>query len=173
MDKHAPFFGQFRRFGFLFLVLTLGMFAACHPPHSKKKQQDQGPTTSLEDSLGKEFPVLEHLVVQKELLHKHSKPTKEKVVPRQEDFIGKFNSGVIELILDEIDGEPSYFYGHLEKDSPDVQLVFVIYGSSNEQLDKLVNGQKYRLHWIETVVNLELFGDDRYRHFVAYKIDAL
>lgn len=156
-----------RAFGYLFLFLVMGVFASCHPPQSKKQQ-----TLSSEDSLlGIQFPLPEHLQEQKALLLKHSKPAKGVIVPDGEYLEGNFNSGAVELILDEIDGEPSYFYGHLEEDSPDVQMVLVIYGVSDKVLDGLVPGQKYRVHWIETVVFMKPFDDDRYRYFLTYRID--
>jgi hypothetical protein len=151
----------------------MGAFASCHPPQSKKHQTDQTATLSTEDSLlGTRFPLPEHLLAQKELLLKHSRSVKGVIVPDGEYLEGNFGSGAMELIFDEIDGEPFYFYGHLEDPNPQLPLQFIVHKDiPNARLDKLVPGQKYRVHWIETVVSMKPFDDDRYRYFVVYRID--
>ncbi len=166
--------GHARAFGYLFLFLAMGMFASCHPPQNKKNQTVQATQLSKEDSLlGEQFPLAEYFLAEKELLYEFSKPAKGIVAPDGKAFIGKFSSGTIALILDEIDGEPNNFYGHLEEPNSQKPLEFIIYGIPTEQLDKLVAGQKYRVHWMETVVNTEPFDDDRYRQFLTYRIDEL
>jgi hypothetical protein len=166
--------GHPRALGYLFLLLAMGAFASCRPPLFKTKLAVQAATLSPEDSLlGTQFPLREDLQAQKELLLKYSKPTERVMVPDGEHHQGSFNHGAIELILDEIDGEPNYFYGHLEDDQPQQTMAFIIYGIASKQLDKLVPGQKYRLDWIETVVNTEPFDDDRYRDFLTYRICQL
>ena len=169
-------FGRFRdiprAMGVVLLCSVIGVFASCHPRHFKTKLASAVNAHPEKDSLlGIQFPVLEHLVVQKELLLKHSKPAKRVIVPDSVHLEGNFNSGVIELVLEEIDGEPGNFFGHLEDDRPEEQLSFIIFGIPNQQLDKLVPGQKYQVHWIETVVNTQPFNDDRYRDFLVYRID--
>jgi hypothetical protein len=145
----------------------MGVFASCHPLHSQKNRT----ALSAEDSLlAQQYPLPEHLLAQKDLLLKLSKRAKG-ITPDGKHFEGNFNSGAIELVLDEIDGEPSYFFGHLEEADPQGQLEFIVYGISNEKLDQLVPGKKYRVHWMETVVNLQPYDDDRYRYFMAYRID--
>jgi hypothetical protein len=153
----------------------MGVCASCHPHPSKKHQTVQTARLSAEDSLlGAKFPLPEHLHAQKELLLKHFKPAKKVIVPDGEYLEGNFGSGAIELIFDEIDGEPFYFYGHLEEPNPQTPLEFIVYKDiPNPLLDKLVPGQKYRVHWIETVVNMEPFDDDCYRYFLVYRIDGM
>ena len=166
--------GHARAFGYLLLFLAMGMFASCHPPQNKKNQTVQATQLSKEDSLlGAQFPLDEYFQAQRDLLYQFSKPAKGIVAPDGKAFEGKFSSGTIVLILDEIDGEPNNFYGHLEEPNPQKPLEFIIYGIRTEQLDKLVPGQKYRVYWMETVVNTEPFDDDRYREFLTYRIDEL
>ncbi len=168
------FRGQPRAFGYFCLILMMGVVAACHPPNSKKSQAAQSAHLSTKDSLlGAQFPLPEHLVAQKDLLYKLSKPAKGVIVPNGESLEGNFGSGTIELIFDEIDGEPFFFYGHLEAPNPQAPMEFIVYQDiPNKLLDKLVPGQKYHVHWIETVVDMEPFDDDRYRYFFAYRIEG-
>ncbi|MBK9448525.1 MAG: hypothetical protein IPN95_03760 [Bacteroidetes bacterium] len=165
--------GQLRGFGYFFLLLAMGFFASCHPSPSKKHQTVQAAQLSREDSLlGQQFPLPETFLVQKELLYKLSKPSKGVIVPDGVELAGNFGSGSIELIFEEIDGEPFNFYGHLEEPHPQEQMMFLVERHiPNELLDKLVPGQKYRIHWIETVASMVPFDEDRYRYFVVYRIE--
>jgi hypothetical protein len=171
------FRGDQRSFGIhacVLLWMAIGMFASCHPPQSKENQTVQSAHLSAKDALlAEQFPMREDLQAQQELLYKHSNPAKKVIVPDRKHLEGNFAHGAIELIFDEIDGEPNYLYAHLEASNPEQKLAFIIYEIPNAQLDKLVPGQKYRVHWIETVVNTEPFDDDRYREFLTYRIDKL
>ncbi len=169
--RHLKGFGSLP---FLLFLLAMVVFTACHPPHFKKNQRGEIVTISAEDSLlGVQFPLLEHLIVQKDLLLQHSKPAKRVIVPDGKAMEGNFGSGVVELVFDEINGEPNNFFGHLEEGNSPEPIEFIIYGIPNKQLDRLVPGQKYRVHWIETVVNTEPFDDDRYRDHLTYRIEGI
>ncbi len=171
MPVWGCFRGIPRALAHILVFLIVGVFASCHPRPFKTNLANPVNALSEKDSLlGIQFPVLEHLQVQKELLLKHSKPAKKVIVPDSVHWEGNFNSGVIELVLEEIDGEPGNFFGHLEE-SPEEQLSFIIFGIPNKQLDKLVPGEKYQVHWIETVVNTQPFDDDRYRDFLTWRIE--
>ena len=129
------------------------------------------PTLSGDEArLDSLFPLPEHLQRQKELLLKHSETATEKLDPDGEYLEGKFNSGAIDLVLDEIDGEPSYFYGRLPESDTPGEMEFIAYGISLDELDALVPGEKYQIQWMETVVDMKPFDDDRYRYFIAYHI---
>ncbi|MBL0019543.1 MAG: hypothetical protein IPP17_24695 [Bacteroidetes bacterium] len=158
----------------LLFLMAMGAFASCHRPHTKRNHLGAGTPLSPDDSLlGVQFPMRDYFQDQKDLLLKHSKPTKRVIVADGEILAGIFNSGAIDLILDEIASEPQYFHGHLEADSPEVQLALMVYHIPNKELDRLVAGQKYRVHWVETVVNMQPLDDDRFRRFVAYRIEEL
>jgi hypothetical protein len=175
MSKNKHVWGRFRGIprvnAYLLVFLVAGLFTSCQPRYFTTKLANPVNALSEKDSLlSTQFPVLEHLQVQKELLLKHSRPAKKVIVPDSAHLEGNFNSGVIELVLEEIDGEPGNFFGHLAM-SPDERLSFIIFGIPNKQLDKLVPGQKYQVHWIETVVNTQPFDDDRYRDFLTWRIE--
>jgi hypothetical protein len=169
--------GHFQGLGLrycLLFLMAIGAFATCHQPLTQKNRLRTGTSLSPEDSLlGVEFPMRDDFQDQKALLLKHSKPTKRVIVADGEILAGIFNSGAIDLILDEIASEPQYFHGHLEADSPEVQLALMVYRIPNKELDRLVAGQKYRVHWIETVVNMQPLDDDRFRRFVVYRIEEI
>ena len=168
MDRILHFCGC----NFLIFLLGMGIFVSCHPPQSNKDRTVQSAHLSTQDSLlGEQFPFDDYYQVQKELLLKYSKPPKRPVVPDGKHYEGNFSNGVVELIFDEIRGEPNYFHGHLEEPDVEQQLEFIIFDIPNAKLDKLVSGQKYRVYWIETVVNTAPFDDDRYRDFLMYRID--
>ena len=165
--------GHSRASAYLFIFLAMGVFASCHPRPFKTQRANITDTLSTADSLlSEKYPLPAHLQAQKELLLKYSQPAKKVLVPDRKAFEGDFNQGTIELILDEIDGEPMNFYGHRAGTDPPVRMQFIIYGVPNVKLDHLVAGQKYRVHWIETVVNTEPFDDDRYREFLVYGVEG-
>jgi hypothetical protein len=161
--------GHFRAIGYLFLLVAMGGFAACHPPHKTKQAATLSPQDSL---LGAQYPLREEFQAQKDLLYKLSKPAERVIVPDGEYLAGNFASGVIELIFDEIDGEPFYFFGHLPEANSGELLEFIVYMDIPDKLlNRLVPGQPYRVFWIETVVSMVPFDEDRYRNFVVYRIE--
>lgn len=157
--------------GSLLVILTVCLFAACRPyrmqpaPHTVHLS----PADSL---LAGQFPLPGHLIAQKELLLKYSKPTQRVLKPDGELQEGHFNSGAIDLIFDKVRGEPGYLIGHLQE-SPNEELSFVIFGIPDKQLDRLVPGQHCLVRWIETVVFTKYFDDDRYRLFLTYKVEGI
>ncbi|MFN8393129.1 MAG: hypothetical protein U0176_00480 [Bacteroidia bacterium] len=122
--------------------------------------------------LSLEFPLPDYFDAEKDLLLKHSQPAEKVLVPDGKAMEGHFNSGIISLVFDEIDGEPQHLDGHLEGGNPDDRVSLLIYGIPDRQLDRLVPGKIYRAHWIETVTNTQPFDDDRYRRFVVFRVEG-
>lgn len=153
------------------LLLALLACTACRP-HGIRYQREQPALSVADSALATQFPLPDHLTAQREFLLAHSQPLDRVIVPDGEDLAGIFSSGVIELVFDEIDGEPSYLYGHVGGKGEDVEqaLEFVIYGIPDRKLDRLVPGQPCRVHWVETVVDMQPFDDDRYRYFLVFGV---
>ncbi len=118
----------FRAWPLLLLALA-GTCTACHPRLVKYDAATQAGVLSPADSLlGEQFPLPDHLVTQQALLRQHSQPARRVIRPDGKALAGNFNCGVIDLVFDEIDGEPSYLYGHLDGAPADERLEFVVYG---------------------------------------------
>ena len=122
-------------------------------------------------SLSGQYPLLDHLQPQKDFLLKHSLPASTPFRFDGEALEGNFNSGIIPIALGDSDGEPTAISGY-HPEHKDVYLEFTPCGLVGEALFDVIPGEVYRIHWVETIIDLRDFYGKRYRGFVAIKIEG-
>lgn len=116
------------------------------------------------------YPLLPHLAGQQVILRKYSqKGTDHQFVPDGKYTNGNFDQGVIDLIINNIDGEPRYIYGQLEAGGD--ELEFLVYGMKAEQVDQYKEGQTYRIYWAETICYMEPFDEGYQRCYIVYRVE--
>lgn len=156
----------------ILLAILTGLVTSCHPTYSKRIRNIHAADTTQNAALAADYPLPEYFEGIQHILLRHSQPTTKVLIPDGEHQQGIFSHGKIDLVLEEIDGEPGYYHGHPPGTNPDSTVSLIIYGIPNKELDKLVEGNTYTVHWIETVVNTQPFDDDLYRQFLTYRIEG-
>jgi hypothetical protein len=169
---------------FFFLILIF-FFSYCsffknnnNPSNLNKKNASNNcsaisPITSMnfktDFNLIKKQSLLPHLLRQQIILKEFSTYSENSLNPDGEYLIGRFDSGIIELNIIRIDGEPTYIYGLV--DEFDNELEFLIYGIDSDEIENLIIGNKYKIHWIETICLMEPYDHGYQRIYLAYKIE--
>ena len=127
--------------------------------------------SNVDQKLIEKYPLLPHLAEQKNILKENSRKSNSNFEPDGKHLFGKFDSGVLEMTINEIGSEPVYIYGKTDEMKSDAQLEFLVYKIPMEKLDKITPGRKYKVHWIETICFMEPFDHGYQRCYVVYKIE--
>lgn len=127
--------------------------------------------SNVDQKLIEKYPLLPHLAEQKNILKENSRKSNSNFEPDGKHLNGKFDSGVLEMTINEIGSEPVHIYGKTDEMKSDAQLEFLVYKIPMEKLDKIIPGRKYKVHWIETICFMEPFDHGYQRCYVAYKIE--
>lgn len=136
---------------------------------NKPSSTDTIPTSklSLDSSL---YPLLPHLSGQQVILQKYSqKDTNYQFVPDGKYTHGNFDQGVVDLMINNIDGEPRYIYGQV--DGRGDELEFLVYGIKAEKVDQYKEGHTYHIYWAETICLMEPFDHGYQRCYIVYRIE--
>jgi len=166
----------------IFYVMILSLILSCSIIHKQNTElEEKNPSCKLiipKDSISQkiiEKTPLDYYQKQKSKLTDYSKITDLPIeVKKTKLYIGRFDCGIIELTVTNIGGDHGYYlYGVIdEKNEEYTELSFLVNGEiSDEELDRIKYGNKYKIHWIETIVNLEPFEEGYKRLFVVYKIE--
>lgn len=155
-------------------LMMLSSWFGCHrQPENEKISHNQSEVNPNQTGLAAQYPLLEHLEEQKKYLLANSEEARKEIKPDGKYLNQKFASGRIALTLGEIDGEPAYFYGRIPGTDGEIQVEFLVYKYSNEELDKMVPGRQYQIDWLETIAFMEPFDEGYHHCFVAYRIKEL
>lgn len=142
--------------------------------HAIKESPAIEPTYRVPTKLLREYPLLPHLLTQKNLLIVHSDTLVKSCAPDQKRLIGRFTGGHTRIIFRKADSEPPVLYGKLLPPAPQVELEFVAAPFLKmQELDNLKSGHLYQITWIETIVDLAPFDHGYQRCFVACSIEPV
>ncbi len=131
------------------------------------------PKDKKEQKIIKENPLSAYYKKQEITLNQYSLSNKKPLQPK-DNLIGRFNCGVITLRVSDVTGDHGYYLdGVVEEtyENTGNELTFLVYKTSYNQVKNIEIGKKYKIHWIETVANLEPFNHGYERLFVVYKIE--